>query len=71
MVYGISCETPAEFQHPHTILFDGSYVNPYLELEPKRKSIVGTEKLARLNPAQFTKPNPIYVEVRRLIYLGA
>jgi hypothetical protein len=63
MLYGISCESPAEFQHPHSIVFNGSYVNPYLELEDKRKEIIGGEKLGKLNPRQFTKPNPIYIEV--------
>ena len=64
MIYGISCEALPEFQHPHTIVFRKSYMNPYLELEPQRKAIIEKEKLAKLNPRQFVKHNPIYAEVQ-------
>lgn len=60
MIYGISCEAPAEFQHPHSILFRKSYMNPYLELEPQRKALLEKEQLSKFNRRHYVKHNPIY-----------
>ena len=63
MIYGISAEAPSEFQTPHTIIHQNTYVNPYLAFEKKRSSCLPSEKAKFVSPDWANKVNLQLVEV--------
>jgi len=66
MCFGNSYESPKEFQTPHTIFHNTSYVNPFLPYESKRARAVSVKDKHSLEPIWTHKTNLSMVEVHCL-----
>lgn len=66
--FGISLESPAEFQHEHSMISSNTFVSPYLPFEPARKSVIPLEKLHLVCPKWTRKTDLTQIEVVVHIY---